>query len=64
METNTNFYKGEFIMLNFILLMVVIYVALVGASLTMVMLVCSKWYVNKVADMSKEITKSFFDEED
>lgn len=43
------------IMMDFVLLMVAIYIALVGASLTMLVLVCSKWYVNKIKKMTKDM---------
>lgn len=42
-------------MMDFVLLMVAIYIALVGVSLTMLVLVCSKWYVNKIKKMTKDM---------
>ena len=42
-------------MMDFVLLMVAIYIALVGASLTMLVLVCSKWHVNKIKKMTKDM---------
>ena len=47
--------KEIIIMMDFVLLMVAIYIALVGASLTMLVLVCSKWYVNKIKKMTKDM---------
>lgn len=47
--------KEIIIMMDFVLLMVAIYIALVGASLTMLVLVCSKWYVSKIKKMTKDM---------
>ena len=47
-------------MMNFILLTIGIYVALVGASVTIIMLVMSKWYIDKTKKMTKEMLKDDF----
>lgn len=47
-------------MMNFIMLMVAIYVALVGASLTIMVVGVSNWYANKC----KKLTHKFMDDFD
>lgn len=49
-------------MMNFIMLVVAIYVALVGASITVMMLALSKWYINKCKNMTKQMIDEFDEE--
>ena len=49
-------------MMNFILMMFAIYVALVGASVTIMMLAMSEWYINKTKRMTKDLMNEFEDE--
>lgn len=49
-------------MMNFILMTFAIYVALVGASVTIMMLAMSKWYINKTKRMTKDLMNEFEDE--
>ena len=55
--------KEEFKMLNVLLLIVCIYVALVGASLTIMIVACSKWYMDKTTNMTKNMFSMFDDDE-
>lgn len=50
-------------MLNALLLIVCVYVALVGASLTVMIVACSKWYVNKTTKMTRNIINTFEENE-
>lgn len=50
-------------MLNALLLIVCIYVALVGASLTIMIIACSKWYTDKTTKMTKNMFSMFDDNE-
>ena len=45
-------------MMDFVLLAIAFYIALVGASLTVLVLCCSKWYVNKVKKMTKDMMEN------
>lgn len=56
-------FKEEFKMLNALLLIVCIYVALVGASLTIMIIACSKWYTDKTTKMTKNMFSMFDDNE-
>ena len=47
--------KEEFTMLNALMLIGCIYVALIAASLTMVLVVKSKWFVNMMVKMTKDM---------
>lgn len=47
--------KEEFTMLNALMLIGCIYVALVAASLTMVLVVRTKWFTNMVMKMTKDM---------
>ena len=49
-------------MMNFIMLALAIYVALVGASITIMMVGLSGWFVDKCNDMIKRIM-DMYDEE-
>lgn len=50
-------------MMNFIALTMAIYIGLVAASITVSMIMGSKWYINKIAkmtmDMSEKINEGF-----
>lgn len=49
-------------MMNFIMFAIAIYVALVGASLTLVVLATSKWYIKRCKEMTKKLMEDTNDE--
>ena len=49
-------------MMNFILLVIAVYLALVGASLTIMVLAMSNWYIKKTKKMTKKLMDEFTDD--
>ena len=49
-------------MMNFIMLAIAIYVALVGASLTAAVLVTSNWYIKRCKETTKKLMEDTNDE--
>ena len=49
-------------MINFIMLVLAIYLALVGAALTLVVLATSKWYIKRCKEMTKKLIEDTNDE--
>lgn len=46
-------------MMNFIMLIVAIYLGLVAASLTIIVVATSKWYINRCRKLTEEIAKDY-----
>lgn len=50
-------------MLNFIVIMLAVYIALVAAALTILMVCASKWYIKKANKIAMRTIESFCDED-
>lgn len=48
-------------MMDFVMLTIAIYVALVAATITVLMIGVSTWYTNKVKKMTKNYMKDFYE---
>ena len=48
-------------MMNFIMLIIAIYLGLVAASLTVIVIATSKWYINRCKKLTEEIVKDYED---
>lgn len=46
-------------MLNALMLVICIYVALIAAAVTLMVIACSGWYVNKCTKMTEKMIKKF-----
>lgn len=47
-------------MLDFIMIMFAVYLAIVAAATTILILATSKWYIKKCTQMTKDMTKEMF----